>query len=87
MHLIEDVMTVPRSSCSVVKHARAILIVHVAVILAFVVGAYLAFASMDEEDAGAACAEPGVPLALSAKVGLAFLWGVIMVAPIPADPG
>lgn len=78
MHLIEDVMNVPQSSCSVIKHARAILLVHVAVILVFVIGAYLAFASMETEDLSEPCTEPVFPLSLPAKVGLAFLWGVMM---------
>lgn len=84
MHLIDEVMSVPQSSCSVIKHARSVLLVHVCVFLTFTVGVYVAFSSMVEVDEPGACAEPLFNLSLPAKVGLAFVWGVMMnvVSPV-----
>lgn len=84
MHLIDEVMTVPQSSCSVIKHAHAILLVHAAVLVAFVLGVYVSFSSMFSVDDTIGCDVPLFNFSLLTKVGLAFVWGVMMnvVSPV-----
>lgn len=78
MQYLGEVLTVPQSSCSVIKHAHTVLIVHVGVMVMFAMGAYIAFTSMAVADGEGACDQPIFGLGLPAKVGLAFLWGVMM---------
>jgi hypothetical protein len=78
MHYLIEVLTVPQSSCSVIKHAHSVLLVHVFVMITFAIAAYIAFSSMASADGEGDCDEPIFGMGLPAKVGLAFLWGVMM---------
>jgi hypothetical protein len=79
MRFFDEMTTVPQSSCSVIKHARAVLLVHVCVFVMFALGAQFAFSSMSEADEfDGACEEPLFNFSLPAKVGFAFCWGVMM---------
>lgn len=79
MRFFDEMMTVPQSSCSVIQHARAVVLVHVCVFVMSAVGVSLAFSSMTELDEfDGACDEPLFNFSLPAKVGLAFCWGVMM---------
>lgn len=84
MHLIDEVMTVPQSSCSVIRHAHAVLLVHATVLVAFALGVYISFSSMLEVDETMGCDVPLFNFSLLTKVGLAFVWGVMMnvVSPV-----
>lgn len=84
MHLFDELLTVPRSSCSVIKHAHFVLLVHVAVFITFTVGVFVAFSSMAAETAGG-CDDPIFGLSLTGKVFLAFLWGVMMNVVTPVS--
>jgi len=78
-------MAVPESGCSVIKNARTIIAVHIAVLALFLFAMHAAFADMPilEEDMVVGTCSDSAALSLPTKVFLAFGLGALMNLAVP----